>query len=244
LLLGRSYAQLGQQPEARAAYVRALDLQVSSEALLGVAEADIMQDRNSVVGPAGQLVEQALSLEPENPKALFYGGMVAMARNEPDVVRARWGRLIELSPPPNLKKILEEQLAMLPGAPVAQPSVTLSEEGSGTISVDITLSPSLSEKIKPGAMLFLVARDPARPGPPVAAVRRSVVTLPTTIKISDSDAMLPGRSISGLSSVTLVARIANSGDPIAKPGDLFGETAYQNDGANPSSSITIDKIVE
>jgi hypothetical protein len=54
--------------------------------------------------------------------------------------------------------------------------------------------------------------------------------------------MLPGISLAEGGPLTLIARISQSGQPIAASGDLFGEVGYDFDSAHPAS-ITIDRIV-
>jgi len=239
LMLGRTYAQLQQMADSRRAYQQALTLEPSSEAKLGVAEADIILDRENLLGDAGRLVEEVLAVEPDNPKALFYGGMVSMVRNDVDAFRERWQRLLTLSPPDNIRAVIEAQLAQ---AGVAEMPVEATEAG---IAVNVSVADELVDRIEPGAVLFLVAREPDRPGPPLAAVRHDASGLPATLKISDSDAMLPGRSLSSLPQVQLIVRITSSGDPVAQPGDLFGEmiwTASENSGQNVS--IVVDQIAD
>jgi hypothetical protein len=55
--------------------------------------------------------------------------------------------------------------------------------------------------------------------------------------------MLPdGPRLSALKSAALVARVANGGNPVAQPGDLYGEATWSGlDGA--AIAIRIDQIV-
>jgi len=112
LLLGRTYAQLQQVPDSRRAYRQALALDASTPAKLGVAEADILLDRQNLTRDAGRLIEEVLVEEPENPKALFYGGMVAKAHDDTDLFRDRWQRLLAMSPPDAIRTMIEAQLTI------------------------------------------------------------------------------------------------------------------------------------
>ena len=247
LLLGRTYFELQDIPKARAAFSQALALDNSTEAKLGVAEAEILMDRSSLTGDAGRLVEEVLLQEPRNPKALFYGGLVASARGDFSTVRQRWETLLTLSPPPAVKKMLEEQLASMQPNAVEPAQVEQTPATGDGINVRVDIAEHLKEKINPGAMLFLVAREPDRPGPPVAAVRQGASEFPTLMRISDANAMLPGQSLAAIARVHLVARIANGGDPIAQAGDIFGEvfwTRAGNDGPSAQVTILMDEVVE
>ena len=241
LMLGRTYAQLQQAGEARRAYRRALALSPGPEAKLGVAEAEIILDRNSLLGEAGQLIEEVLVIEPQNPKALFYGGMVAMARNDVDEFRSRWRLLLTMSPPDEIRRVIETQLAMADALP-GQSKKTETVPG---ITVNVSLSGGLVDEFNPAAILYLVARDPKRPGPPLAVVRQVAPNLPATLNISDANAMVPGSTLSSLPRLRLIARITNSGEPVAQPGDLFGESDWSaSENAGQDISIVIDRVVE
>jgi len=245
LLLGRSYAQLQQIEKSRRAYRRALALEPSTEAKLGVAEADIMLDRDNLKRDAGRLVEEVLAVEPDNPKALFYGGMVAMTRNDIDLFRERWQRLLALSPPDEIRHVIEAQLArtgITPGQ--IKPARQTGAPDPG-IDVSVSVTDELAKRIRPGAILYLVARDPNRRGPPLAVVRHEAAGFPVSLNISDANAMIPGQPMLSLPRVHLIARITNSGKPVAQPGDLFGEKTFIT-GKNRGEGITIviDRIVD
>ena len=169
-----------------------------------------------------------------------------MARNDVDVLQERWRLLLTLSPPPNVRQMIEEQLAALGSdvTPAAGPAASPADPLNGAISVRVSLADELQSKVNAGAMLFLVAREPGRPGPPVAVVRQSAENLPSLLTISDANAMLPGRTISGLERVQLIARIANSGEPTAQPGDISGEVVLETSAALAEPvSIRLDSIV-
>ena len=244
LLLGGANLQLQQFAAAEQAYQSALDLDGGNRARLGLAESAILMDRKNLVGRAGALVEEVLAAEPNNAKALFYGGMVASARDDPDGWRTRWEHLLALSPPPEVRRMIEAQLAGLGPSSVPASSGAGDDADDGGIDVRISVADALSGRINPGAMLFLVAREPGRPGPPVAVIRQSAANLPMTVRISDANAMLPGRTITALDRVQLIARIANGGNPVAQPGDISGEQTLQLDAAQADTvRIRMDQIV-
>ena len=56
---------------------------------------------------------------------------------------------------------------------------------------------------------------------PLAAKRLTVADLPTTVSLSDSDAMMPQLKLSAFDQVQLVARISRAGD--AKSGEWIGQ---------------------
>jgi len=247
LLLGRTYMQLQRFPDARRAYAAALEVAPVAEAKLGLAEADILIDRVNLGGEAGRLVEEVVAEQPDNPKALFYGGMVALFRGDEATARARWEQVLALAPPDNVRDLLERQLAGLgtSGESMAPPTDTTEVADESAIAVSIVLAPELSGQVNGDAILFLLARRPGVPGPPIAAVRATAGSLPATLNISDANTMIAGNTLVDLAEVEIVARISRSGGPIAGPGDLYGEAIWRAAaGADRSVDIVIDQIVE
>jgi cytochrome c-type biogenesis protein CcmH len=249
VLLGSSYLNLNRPADAASAYQRAAELSGgrNTAARLGVAEARIILDPSSLTGPAGNEIEAVLQAEPGNPKALWYGGLLGLARGEPVLARERWEALLELSPPEEIRQIIENQLAQIdpqaaPGAasPPAAPAAIASSTGIG---ITVSLSEALRSRVSPSAPLFVFVRDGQAAGPPLAVIRRKADELPLALQISDADIMLPGRSLASMESATLVARIANGGDPTARPGDVYGEAKWQRGTASGPVAIIIDRVV-
>jgi cytochrome c-type biogenesis protein CcmH len=115
LMLGRSYTVLEQYPLALRAYERADRLAQgrNADALVGEAEALALGDMTELEGRAGRLVEQALAVEPNSGKALFFGGAAALRRGELPLARDRFAKLLTLDPPANVKPMLEQQIAAI-----------------------------------------------------------------------------------------------------------------------------------
>lgn len=246
--LGNSYVAAERFAEARDAYQQAMKTGASSdEVRLAYAEASILDDRNALAGEAGRIVEDVLSRHPDSPKVLWYGGMAALARGDAAAARARWGKLLELSPPPAVRHVIEEQLAAAGASPpqgVGRQEAPAAA-GATKIAVHVTVEPGLASRIRPGATLFLFARAPGGAGPPLAVVRRERPTLPIDLEISDADSMVPGRTMAGLPEVQLTARMANDGQALATAGDVFGEALWKGE-ASPAGPVHIrlDHVVQ
>ncbi len=223
--LGDGYFALERFADAQEAYRRAISLSGGGDDALrlALAEASIMTDRNALQGQAGQIVDDVLVRDPFNPKALWYGALAALGRGDTETAKQRWSKLLELSPPPRIREVIEQQLASLGAAPTAATTAP----SAVRIPVRITLRADMSQRVKPGAPLFLIARGSAGGGPPLAVVRRNTPTLPLELEISDADSMMPGQSIGARGEVRLIARLANNGDAIAAPGDVFGEAIWR-----------------
>jgi cytochrome c-type biogenesis protein CcmH len=243
LMLGRSYAVLEQFPLAVRAYQRADRLAggKSGEALLGVAENLVAQDPEQIRGAAGHLFERALEVEPGNAKALFYSAFAAMSRGDTVAARERFARMLALNPPDNIRAIIEQRIAALDaaGTAPAPDNAPAADEGA-RVAVHVTLAPKLKDKVPPGAVLFVAARDPESPGPPFA-VKRLAAHFPQDVDLTAANAMLPSRRIAAGQSLEVVARVALGGTPTATSGDPFGQVSYHV-GRDGRLNIVIDQL--
>lgn len=247
IMLGRSYINLEQFAEAREAYQRAYLMTggQSLTAMLGYAEAMVLTDSSTLSGEAGVLIETALKQAPQDPKALWYGGLSAVERGEMVLASERWNRLLNLDLPEMARKVVEQQLVSLDGSITAKPPDSVDTGLPVAIKVEITVTEELRERIEDSTPLFVVARDPDQSGPPIAVVRQVAKNLPMTVSITDANLMLPGRSLVNLSRLKLIARVARGGDPIAQPGDIYGETLWDaSTHVNIPVSIVIDSVFE
>lgn len=270
LMLGNSYTVLQQYPLAVRAYERADRLAggQNAEALVGEAEALTMGDEAELTGRAGRILEQALALDPNSPKALFFGGAAALRRGELALGKERFQRLLSLNPPESIKPILQQQIDSIdqriaaangggpvPGSPpaastastpapagaAASATAAATDTGNAAVRVHIELSPTLSkDAAQDAAPLFVFVRDPGQPGPPLAA-KRLASHFPQTVELTPADSMVPGRVFAAGQKVQVVARIARSGNPIAGSGDPFGEVAYHV-GHDGMVNIVIDHV--
>ena len=206
-----------------------------------------LADRSTLSGEAGVLIQTALTAAPQNPKALWYGGLSAVARGQTELAAERWRRLLNQGLPEQQRQVVQQQLASLGGSIAAAPDPCGSAQAGSavTITIEISVAEHLRAWIDGGAPLFVVARDPDRPGPPVAVVRQTAGALPATVRITDANLMLPGGSLADQPRLRLIARVSNGGDAIAKPGDIYGETTWDRDQQpGDPAVIVIDSLVE
>lgn len=243
-MLGRSYLQLQNFLGAIAAFEKAVEMESSQngETLADLGEAVLMADQRTLLGRAGQLFENALELTPNNPKALFYSGMAAVQRGDNALAAERWEALLATSPPENVQNILRQRIAELRGEAPAPAAPVVAEQPGAVVNVAVSLGDPAARANLPDTTVFIIARDPNQPSPPIAAVRRRLSELPATIEIGDSDAMIPGRVPSGFANLEIVARVSLTGQPVAQPGDWYGQ-AQVTTPANGTVDIVIDQQV-
>jgi len=263
-MLGRSYLVSSRFDEAVSAYEKASALTGGKNAdiELDLAEALVLTDKPENQERAKGIIDAALAANDSNQKALWYSGLMASRAGDTETAKARFSKLLESNPPPQIREILVAQLAELgvtvpseagAAAPAGMGSTgggmgsgagtaAAAAEASGrTIRIAVSIDPALASRLKPGTPLFVSAREAGIPGPPIAAVRISSDQLPTTVVLSDANSMIEGRNLSSVDEVQVVARIAFGGSPVAASGDLSGEARHRK-GAPADLSVVIDKV--
>ncbi|MBX3702717.1 MAG: tetratricopeptide repeat protein [Steroidobacteraceae bacterium] len=248
-LLGRTATVVGNYPLAKEAFGEAYTRSQGRDpdAVAGFAESLILNDEREIDGQAVPLFERALELDPDNARALWYGGIIAYRRGDMTLAQQRWVELQNHDLPPDLRQVVAERLADIgraQGGPPAKPAVTVAAvpQPAGTgANLTIAIAPALTEKVPPGSTLFVIARS-GEGGPPLAVVRRTVGSWPVAVSMTDANAMLPGTSLAAAGPLRIVARISRQGGPAAASGDLYGEVGYDFSSASPAT-VTIDRIV-
>lgn len=258
-MLGRSYMSLNNYPKAIAAFERVVELEDAqiAQGLVELGEALLAADGGQVMPPrAMSLFENALAVEPNNQAALFWGGLAAVNRADTDVAADRWERLLGTNPPDDIRGVIEQRIAEWrgeapaavadavppPGAAEPEPAPEPLEAGA-IVSANIALSEAAQSALPSDATVFVIARDPSQPSPPIAVTRRRLAELPAVVQLGDRESMVPGRELSGFEEFELVARVSLSGQPVSQPGDWFGSVIVKPD-ENGSIVLSIDTPVE
>lgn len=245
-MLGRSYMTLGNYAEAVTAYERVVQLESAQNAqsLVDLGEAMLASTGQTMSPQIIALFESALALEPGNPAALFWGGIGAINRGDRDLAADRWERLLNSNPPPEIRDILAQRVAEWRGEP--PPPIRQSPAPAGApaaiVSASIALSDAAANALPDDATVFVIARDPAQPSPPIAVARRHLSELPAVVELGDRESMIPGRELSGFAEFELVARVSISGQPAAQAGDWFG-AAIVRPAENGAVELSIDSQV-
>jgi len=256
-MLGRTYLVTGKAGQAVEAYQKAAKLlpERNAELDLDIAEAIVLSDDPAMQPRAKEIIDAALAADGSNQKALWYSGVIAVRGGDQETAKNHWQKLLDQNPPPEIRQLITSQLAELgvvvspaagappmsgpmmagsPGDPKAAPTGRM-------IRVAVSIDPSIASKIRPGVPLFISARQPGIPGPPLAAVRLTSDDLPTTVTLSDANSMIEGRNLSSVDDVEVIARVAFGGTALTSSGDLVG-SAVQKKGGAPEMGVVISKI--
>jgi cytochrome c-type biogenesis protein CcmH len=268
LMLGRSYLTLNRLDDAIVAFDHAHQLDSkNADGAMGLGEAMSLRAGGEITPQAAQLFEEALTLAPDNPKALLYGGFAAAVRGDRTLARTRWQALKDMHPPPQIAQMLDARIAEL-GPPegssatgnaatgnaanAATAGTSASTGGTSTsaqdldgavVTVNISIAPALKSRLVSEAPLFVFAREPGSGGPPLAAKRLTSAAIGSQVQLSPADSMMPGRALVKGRQVSITARVSFSGRPVQAAGDLYGELSYDV-GRDGVRNLVIDRVAE
>ena len=264
-MLGRTYLVGGNAVKAAESYEKANALapQKDIDLQLDLAEALVLTDDPAVQPRARAIIDDALAADAGNQKALWYQGVIAVRAGDNETAKKNWTKLLEGNPPPEIRDVITAQLKELgvevaagtaaTGTPMAASAggmgagpMSGGTAGDGastgrTIRISVKVDPALAGNVKPGTTLFVAAREPGIPGPPIAAKRISTDDLPAVVVLSDADTMIAGRDLSSVNDVEIVARVAYGGTAVTASGDLIGR-AVQKKGGSENLDVVINQV--
>lgn len=233
-MLGRSYSALDRHADALPAYKKVIELRPKD----GQAYADLADvlgsiNGNSLDGEPEKLIAKALTLEPENVKALALAGTAAFNRGDAASAAKQWEHALRNVEPESgmavqLQGALDEarQRAGLAAQPAAGASKGAAAASQGAIIQGrVTLADKVKAQASPEDTVFVFARPTQGSKAPLAVIRKQVKDLPFDFTLDDSLAMSPAMSLSTAKEVIVGARISKSGNSMPQPGDLQGLTA-------------------
>ena len=268
LMLGRSYMSMGNYDGAVEALEKAVELESGQnpQGLVGLGEALLARAGGTWDGRIASLFENALALDANNPQALLYGGLASANRGDTTLAAERWERLLGLNPPQDIQEILTQRIAEwrgeTPALPASHPPISGGEPAAvaetepaaaaqqepaelppmseaAVVRANVMLSAEAAAALPAEATVFIIARDPAQPMPPIAATRRMLSELPALVELGDRESMVPGRDLSLFEEFELVARVSLSGQPMSAPGDWFGAVTI-----NPSNDNDVELSIQ
>jgi cytochrome c-type biogenesis protein CcmH len=199
------------------------------------------------------LLEQALRLDPDDPKAVALMGAAQFQLGNLQEARVHLRRLLDSMPPDQpQREALRDVLARIdaqidsppsPQPPGSTPGKQAVQPGVEAIAGRVELDPALAGRASSSRTLFIVARSPSGPRVPFAVLRIDNPSLPIDFQLDDSLAMDPSRRLSAAGQVIIEARLSESGNAIRQPGDLFGESTVIQPGQR-GVQLRIGQVVQ
>lgn len=246
LMLGRSYTVMGKYKDAVDALTHANTLSGGSspEVLSSLGEAMVLADPQNLNQTEGKIFAKALDADPNNIKALWYGGLIARSTGDDATAIKRWRTLMGQNIPERLKAVVKEQITKLGGDPTPLGATPSPAGASGMqVTVNLSIDPALKAQLKPGESLFVFIHEPGKVGPPLA-VKRLAANFPQTVTLSDANAMIPGVHLADHKQLEVVARVSASGSPIAQTGDMTGKVVIKTGADKAVVNIRVTDVTK
>ena len=149
---------------------------------------------------------------------------------------------------PDLSKIFPAGAQRAAVTPVEMPPAPGGRRGAPPVAAEVapisgtlSLGPGMEGKVRPGAVLFLIARK-GEAGPPLAVVRSRDPKFPLDFEIGPDDRMIPSIPFEGPLRIT--ARLDGDGNAMTRdPGDLTGAAVGTYDPGDRGVQVVIDTSI-
>lgn len=252
-MLTRTYMALGRYADALTT-VEHLYSVIGDDAAVLLLYANVLTLKNgqSFAGKPEELIQQALTLEPDSVSGLWLAGLAAQQRADHDSAIAYWQLLLPLvaddeSTSEQVMQLLAEALGgqgkEINVAEASEQATSSDTSQNSDVIVEVSLSEELSGQAADDDMLFVFARAEDGLPMPVAVSRLRVADLPVTVILNDAMAMMPSRLLSAFEEVKITARISKTGNAIAQSGDLTSEVKAARVGGADPVKLTINQFV-
>lgn len=249
-MLGRSYFVMGRHADAAKAYGEANQRAAAPNAewLVGEGEAMAMSRDRDLLGRPAQLFERALTLTPDDGKALWYGALADAQAQNFSRAAERLRRLLAQDPPEELRGVISARLDELQsrigpaGAKASQVAPATAASDTPRLVVQVSLAAALRENLPADATLFVFAKAASGPPMPLAVQKLAKARLPITVTLDDSMAMTPATKLSQFERYVITARLSRSGNAQAATGDLEGRAEAER-GTASVVPVEIDRVL-
>ena len=245
LILGRSLKTMQRYDEAEVALSNAMRLLPDNPlVMVELAEARLFQSgRPEITVENRQLIETALSIDPQQQKALWLLGMAAAQQGDEATAVELWKRLLaQLDPASGAAQSVTQQIESAQerlGQPIAVSAATSGLE----ISVTISIADELNRSIPNNAVLFVFIHPAGARGMPLAVKRLAAQGFPQSIQFSDADLLRPETSLESFDQLDISARISMSGVANSASGDYQANMVTLDTKAVAAIALHLDQRV-
>ncbi|SAK81454.1 Formate-dependent nitrite reductase complex subunit NrfG [Caballeronia hypogeia] len=239
-MLARSYMALDRPLDAAEAYRRAVALTPrNAELLADYADASASANGGDLDDSISKIIDSALALDAEQPKALALAASAAFDRRDyPRAIQfwERLSRVPDLEPEiaQQARKNIDETRVLAAKGSLAQ---------SAAVEVRVDLSPELAKRVRAADTVFVYALPDDGSRMPLAVQRLRADQLPATVRLDDSMSMTPGRRLSDFSRISIDARVSMSGQARPAAGDLTGSSGLVPARGAGVVGVTIAEVV-
>lgn len=228
-MLGTLYMGLDNYEAAEETFESLLD-HVEEDAdratILGqLAQAQYLKAGESFTSEVETTISEALDLNANEQAVMSLLAVRSFIEGDVEEALSYWRRqLNQLNPGSREAQQLQQRLNQVQAVLAEQQGgEVMAEQDTGaaapSITVRVSLAPELRDRVEPGMRVFVFARGTEMPMP-LAARTFPVSELPLEVTLDDDAAMMAQATLSSADTVIVGARVSQSGEAIAQPGDF------------------------
>ena len=166
-----------------------------------------------------QRLTRALQLNPDRPEALSLSGIFAFRGGHYQRAVEFWQKALGAYSPMSAEARTLQDSIKAARRRAGQTENNLQATATALIKLRVSIDQSQLANDDPATPVFVFARPVTGPQMPLAARKLTLADLPIDIVLTNNDAMA-GLSIADVDQVQVGARLARSGQPAARAGDL------------------------
>jgi len=246
-----AWAMLGDLHRAHGRYARAVEAYEQAVALSGsnpdllvsLADALARSQGNQLRGRPEELLDKAIALDPKHKKGLSLAGFAAFQKGEYPLARRHWQRALETTQQGSPEHSLMQSLIARAEAGSNDEAAAASVAPSVSLQVQVQLDPKLNGRVGLDDSVFVFVKALNGPPMPLAVTRAQAQSLPLTVSLDDSMAMVPELRLSRFEEVMVGARVSRAGTAQAQSGDLQGTTGPVKTAERGTIAVLIDEVV-
>jgi len=247
-LLARSYMAMEKYDLARDAYAKALKLRPDDTDLsVEYAESLLRTSADRRFPPeAVVLLENAVAKHPDNQRALFFLGTHQMQDNRPAEAVATWEKLLpklDAETAAALRKQVDAA-RLAAGMPPSSPDTApMPDSETAALTIEIQIDPTLAKMAQAGDVLYVFARPLDGKGPPFAAKRVELGSLPLRLQLTDADSPMPAAKLFSQDKVLLMARLSKTGDVKSASGDIEADPVQVSTKGKEQITLVLNRSI-
>ena len=247
--LGQTFVSAGEFDFAIAAFEQVIRIEGEHADLFGaIAQASYYRNNQQIDESIQALIDKALALDINDPSTNILLGMHNFIAEKYAQSIEYWQRVINTNKPgvniAALQEAVDEAKKRL-GLPASEQLAQQAPTGP-QLKVNVSLSDEIMEKLAQGEdkVVFIYAIPTDGQRMPLAAIKIMASDLPTTVILSDSNAMSPQSNLSSVSDVNIFAIVSKQGGVGIKPGDYKAEVNNISVETKDDINLLIDSLVE
>ena len=252
MLLGRVAMSLNDLSMATQAFEKSLKINPDNvNVMLAYSQALLVDGSEESINKAAKKLSKILQQNPTNMDAISLLALIAYERKDWLEAKAAFELLLSSMEKADPRYVLIEQRI-----DELNQRLNVSEEGDinknsqsmalqpRQLTVKLSLSDDLVNNVPERATLFVFAKAAQGPQMPLAVVKLTSVDLPTTVTLSQENAMMPSLTMEQFDQVIVTARISIDDKVDVQVGELQGQSAVIDLNTKTELSLTINQLIQ